>query len=111
MGKKMKVEYEKVECDIWDIATLKDDFEKGLLYRAPEWKLKFTKHLSLCVAEFGCVYRRIETPVTLESELFSIVEVDSFGDEYIRFKDGDDFVRIDFETIEKICEIRKKYGK
>lgn len=109
----VKVEYEKVECDIWNIATLKDDFEAGLIYDAYHEKLENKASLVVSVNCYNHVYRRIETPVTLESEL-----KEEFDFDVALFDGGLGFIGVDlnrvdvsWSTIHKASELGKKHGK
>lgn len=106
----VKVEYEKVECDIWNIATLKEDFEAGNLFhkKLASWQIVTELGLFKRVHNHGFVYRRIETPVTLESELEEI------GFKFYNSReniDVEDYAGIGFQTIHKLSAILKKHGK
>lgn len=116
----IKTEYEEVGCDLWNIATLKDDFEAGVLYKLehvnddkPVYSILKTKPALSYNLSLGYVYRRIETPVTLESELQEL-----FGDRVIYRGDLKepkllimdlDLVKTDY--IHQLSAILKKYGK
>lgn len=122
----MKVEYVKVECDIWDIATLKDDFEAGNLVTKIGECFQVVNKLDYVVASItggenvffgdGELYRRTETPVTFESELYAIDdELDIFihneDDVFISCKESGVGINIKTDKAHQLSEILKKYGK
>lgn len=113
----IKVEYKKVECDIWNIATLKDDFEAGNLFRFDADKYDYEPiEKENYVASYlvnRVLYRRIETPVTLESELSELGFADGVVDDFgVWVSDEDEnTIRVEFGQIHHLSAILKKYGK
>lgn len=114
---KTKIECVKVELDIWDIASLKADFDAGNLFFYHERLRKYFKigreGLFFDMVLTGkTIYRIVETQVTLESELEGVsFSISIEGDDVVYYLGTSNELAISFYDIHKISEILKRHGK
>lgn len=119
---KTRIEYVKIDYDFWNLSELKEHFEKGELYRHSRdqyFKIEEMADLGVAADNFIDIYKQVETPITLESELLELGLV--IHGCYIEFIFDEGMIQVysdneyqsclDPETIHELSEILKRYGK
>ncbi len=108
--KESQHQFEKVECSIWDITDLRNDFEDGLLYsklnsNGEIIKIKSIHAMTVSIRD-DKLYRKVEKP-TLDMELGDL-GFEVCNQKFIYDFNGSAF---SFEAIHKLSEILKRHGK
>lgn len=106
---KNRILYVQVECDIWDIANLKSDFEKGNLYSkiyGEFYKIEKLPDLLQEVLQSNDIY----TPVTLGKAVSNLGLCASYSEGFVHFYDDEIEFAVSTKDILELAEVFKQYG-